>query len=73
MTNLRMTRTALVTTTLIIILGIYDLVCVATGGVELSVSQFLANVGFKVPFFVFALGFTCGHIYGRMSPVNPEN
>ncbi len=64
----RMSRTALVTCVLIITLGIYDLVTVAGGSVDLSVSQFLATTGFKSPFFVFALGYVSGHLTGYMSP-----
>lgn len=69
MVNFKMSKTALVTTILIIVLGIYDLVCVVTGGVDRSVSQFLANVGFTSPMVVFAIGFVCGHLFGYMRVV----
>jgi len=69
--KLKMRTTALVTTTLIIILGIYDLTAVVVGGdTSLTVSQFLVNVGFNVPAFVFATGFVCGHLMGYMQPVD---
>lgn len=69
--NLSMRKTALVTTTLIITLGIYDLVCVTINpDTSLSVSQFLVNIGFNVPMFVFAVGFVCGHLFGYMRPMS---
>ena len=68
--KLSMRTTALVTTTLIITLGIYDLVVVVINpDTSLSVSQFLVNIGFNVPMFVFAVGFVCGHLFGYMKPV----
>ena len=68
-----MTITALVTTVLVIILGIYDLVCVVIGrirgkDVTYTVSHFLAKTGFDVPMVVFAIGFICGHLFGYMQP-----
>jgi hypothetical protein len=69
--NLTMRTTALVTTTLIITLGIYDLVVVVISpDTSLSVSQFLVNVGFNRPAFVFATGFVCGHLFGYMKPLS---
>jgi len=65
-----MKTTALVTTTLIIILGIYDLATIAlSGDVSNTVSQFLVNVGFNAPMVVFTIGFVCGHLFGYMKPV----
>ena len=72
MTFLRLTmkKTALVTTTLIITLGIYDLVCVvANPDTSITVSQFLVNIGFNVPMVVFAIGFISGHLFGYMRPI----
>ncbi len=70
--KLTMKTTALVTTTLIIILGIYDLVCVTLGDESISVSAFLVNVGFTSPMVVFAIGFICGHLFGYMKPVRND-
>ena len=68
--KLKMTRTALVTTIFVIGLGIYDLVAVVSSGdTSTSVSQFLVNIGFKVPMVVFAVGFICGHVFGYMKPI----
>ncbi len=77
MTKLRMTATALVTTTTVIILGIYDLVCVVIGylggeGTSVTVSHFFVNVGFDAPMVVFTIGFICGHFFGYMKPVREE-
>jgi len=68
--KLTMKTTSLVTTTLIIILGIYDLVAVTIGeDTSLTVSQFLVNVGFNTPMVVFAIGYICGHLFGYMKPI----
>lgn len=65
----KMTTTALVTTILIIALGIYDLVCVTLGNTSISVSAFLVNAGAQAPVVVFAVGFICGHLFGYLKPV----
>jgi len=68
--KLTMRKTALVTTTLIITLGIYDLVAILINpDTSLSVSQYLVNVGFNRPAVVFAVAFICGHLFGYLSPV----
>jgi len=65
-----MTTTKLVTTTGIILLGIYDLLCVTTGlGVDISVSRFLINAGIEAPAIVFVFGFVGGHLFGYMKPI----
>lgn len=61
---------ALITTIMVITLGIVDLCFVTFGGVDSSVSQFLIHVGFHSPVFVFAVGFTLGHCWGFMIPVD---
>ncbi len=66
-----MTKARLITTILIITLGIVDLCLVVFGGTGSSVSNFLINLGFKSPVVVFTFGFVCGHLFGFMSPV-PE-
>jgi hypothetical protein len=63
-----MKRTALLVTTLVIILGIYDLVTVVVGGVDESVSRFLQRTAFGSPLISFTFGFICGHIFGYMKP-----
>jgi hypothetical protein len=70
---LKMSTTALVTTITIIVLGIYDLVCVTLGDTTISVSAFLINAGIQAPAVVFAFGYVCGHLFGAMKPVKaPE-
>lgn len=72
--DITMTTTALVTTILIITLGIYDLVAVMISGNEsISVSRFLINAGVHAPFFVFATGFVCGHLFGYSTPIKPKD
>lgn len=67
--DLKMTSTALVTTVVIIVLGIYDLVCVMLGSTSISVSAFLINAGIQAPAVIFAIGFVCGHLFGYMKPI----
>jgi len=73
--DITMTLTALVTTILIITLGIYDLVVVALlgKGESLSVSRFMINAGFEAPMVVFAIGYICGHLFGYAKPVRPKD
>ncbi len=78
MINLRMTITALIVTSTIIFLGIYDLVVVVIGMVtgkstSYSVSHFLVNIGFTSPMVVFTIGYICGHLTGYMKPVKSED
>lgn len=73
MIDFKMRTTALVTTILIITLGIYDLVCVVVGGTSASVSRFLINAGFQAPMVVFSIGFICGHLFGYMKPIKPND
>jgi hypothetical protein len=63
-----MTLTAKVVTAAVILIGIYDLYAVSTGGVETSVSRYMQDVGLDAPFIVFTIGFICGHIFGYMPP-----
>lgn len=63
-----MTKTAMIVTASVIALGIYDLLAVATDGVESSISRFMQNSGIQAPWIVFTVGFICGHIFGYMPP-----
>lgn len=72
--DITMTTTALVTTILIITLGVYDLVAVMwADNVSISVSRFLINTVFEAPFFSFALGYTAGHLTGYAKPIKPKD
>ncbi len=70
--GIKMTTTALVTTVVVIVLGIYDLVCVTLGNTSISVSAFLINAGIEAPMVVFTLGFVAGHLFGYAKPVPHE-
>lgn len=60
---------ALITTILVITIGLVDLGFVVFGdGTSTTVSQFLINIGFKAPLVVFMVGFVCGHVFGWMKP-----
>jgi hypothetical protein len=63
-----MTRTAILVTGAVITLGIYDLVIVATNGVDQSISRFLQDTAFGSPLITFVFGFVAGHIFGYMKP-----
>lgn len=63
-----MSLTRLIVTTIIIILGIYDLIAVSTGGVDISVSRFFNGLS-PYPGPVFVVGYICGHFWGWMSPL----
>ena len=61
-----MTKTGLIVTTGVIILGIYDLVAVTFGGVDASVSRFLLGSAMVAPLIPFVFGFICGHLFGKL-------
>jgi hypothetical protein len=63
-----MSRTGLIITIGVIVLGIYDLVVVLFTGTGSSISQYLVNAGFRSPVIVFAFGFVAGHLFGNMHP-----
>lgn len=63
-----MTTTALIITSVVITLGIYDLWAVTYGGVNASISRFVQRSAFKSPVFTFTAGFICGHLFGYMEP-----
>lgn len=65
-----MSLTRLVVTTLVIVLGIYDLVMVVTGGVDASVSRYFSGLS-TYPGIVFVIGYICGHFFGWMTPTLP--
>lgn len=72
--DITMKTTALLTTILIITLGIYDLIAVMFAqNVSISVSRFLINAGFQAPFFTFALGYVAGHLTGYAKPIKPKD
>lgn len=46
----------------------YDVLAIAKGGTEASISSILINFSYKMPMFTFLFGFMCGHIFWRMRP-----
>lgn len=64
----KVSRTAIIVTGCIIVLGIYDLITVSVNGVGTSISRYMQDAGLNAPFVVFAVGFICGHIFGYMPP-----
>jgi hypothetical protein len=63
-----MTKTAMIVTASVILLAIYDLYAVVTGGTNSSISRFMQDAGFDAPAIVFTCGFIAGHIFGYMPP-----
>jgi hypothetical protein len=47
----------------IIALAIYDIVALAYGGVEATISFILLDWSYKCPALPFAAGFLCGHLF----------
>ena len=69
--KLTMRTTSLVITTLVIVLGIYDGICVTVGlytgqDVQITVSSYFVQIGFTHPMIVFCIAFICGHLFGYM-------
>lgn len=67
-----MNVTALVVTTLVIILGVFDLCAVVVGyvrgkDVSYSVSRFMQMLPIKAPFFVCVCFYVMGHFWGFMN------
>lgn len=66
-----MSRTRLLITTVIVILGIYDGIAVMFGGVDVSISRLFSSVS-SYPGPVFVLGYIAGHVFGWMTPTMPQ-
>ena len=65
-----MSTTRLLMTTLIIVLGIYDLCAVTFGGVDVSISRWLESLA-RYPFILVTFGYILGHVWGWMTPTLP--
>lgn len=50
----------------IISIAIYDVLTIAKGGLETSVSHTLIEWSYKYPIFTFLMGVTMGHLFWRM-------
>lgn len=67
-----MTTTALVVTTVVIVLGIYDLAAVVIGrirgqGIKFSISRFMQGLPRNATFFVCVVFYVMGHFWGAMN------
>lgn len=51
---------------IILIIAVYDVIAMAKGGREASISHILIEWGYKYPVFTFLMGFTMGHLFWRM-------
>lgn len=69
--KMTMSLAGLITTIGVITLGIVDMCFVLFRGTGSSVSNFLILAGFKSPVMVFAFGFVCGHLFGKMRLQDP--
>jgi hypothetical protein len=58
--------TGLVLVVTIALLIIYDVIAIAKGGTEASISSVVIALSYKFPFFTFMSGVICGHLYWRM-------
>ena len=73
-----MTATALLITTIVIVLGIYDLAAVVIGklrgqGIKYSISRFMQGLPRQATFFVCVCFYIMGHFWGFMNcPACPE-
>jgi len=60
--------TGIITTGLMIFLGLYDLVTVCTHGVGCSVSRFITDKGGGSPLFLIMVGWLLCHFFGGTMP-----
>ena len=63
-----MTTSGLVTVTACIVVAIYDMVAVRSGGVENSVSWFIRQTAVDHPTLILACGILIGHWFCAMEP-----
>ena len=62
------TTSGLLLTAACIILAIWDMIAVLTGGVQASESSFIRKTAQRFPLFVFAVGVLVGHFFAAMVP-----
>lgn len=48
------------------LLVLYDVYAMSQGGTEASISSVIITYAYKMPMFVFTIGFICGHLFWRM-------
>ena len=59
--------TKIFTLVMFIIVAIYDVYAIVTGGTENSISHLLIVSSYKYPILPFLIGVVCGHLWWRMS------
>ena len=58
--------TGLILVTVVSLLTVYDVIAIAKGGTEASISSVIITFAYKMPMFSFLFGFVCGHLFWRM-------
>lgn len=58
--------TGLILVAVVALLIVYDVVAIAKGGTEASISSVIISFSYKMPMFSFIFGFICGHLFWRM-------
>jgi len=58
--------TGLILVSAVALLIIYDVVAIAKGGTEASISSVIIAFSYKMPMFTFITGFVFGHLFWRM-------
>ena len=59
--------TKIFTLVMFIIVAIYDVYAIVTGGTENSISHLLIVSSYKYPILPFLIGVVCGHLFWRLS------
>ena len=49
-----------------IVIAVWDVYVIATGGFETSISHTMIEWSYKYPIFTFLMGIVCGHLFWRM-------
>ena len=61
-------RTRFFITIVILLIGAYDVVVIAFGGTDASISRVLLHDAYIAPAIPFALGFVMGHLFWPQPP-----
>jgi hypothetical protein len=48
------------------LIGVYDVLAMAKGGIEASISHTIIAWAYDYPVFSFSMGFICGHLFWRL-------
>lgn len=61
------TYTAIISVLIVLVIAVYDVIAIAKGGTEASISHMIIVMSYKYPAVPFSFGFLCGHLFWRMS------